>query len=170
MKICKHCGEKNADSSRQCDYCGRILYSSGNQASPRTVIMNPFRTGVGRFRMHGAVIDRIATDVATVCSKPYNFKRNGKTQITLFFTQTEIFITSYDRLRFCDYGMGNMNVSDIPDFRSYFRSVFENKFRTALDSIAVGGRYSFSFEDYSYDQNYQLKVTIWFTPIGLTAW
>lgn len=177
MKVCKRCGTQHDATSRLCSNCGRTLYPSKMSNAKRTIVRTPVLTGSRRFVAHHAVIASIATDVAAACAKSYCVtKVQGstiKSDFTLVIFPAEIRLDSYSRFPFANYGMGNLNISDLEDFRNYFRGVFSEKFRTAL-SQQPGSRYEFTVEDQylanMFDAKWAVKVTVWSSQSGLTAW
>ena len=176
MPVCKYCGAENGGNSRLCCKCGRYNNFSP-QKQTRTVVLNRFMSGSNRFAAHYAVVERIAADVAQACAASYSVKKvqgsNMRSEFTLVIFPGEVrFDTAY-RHQFSNYGMGNLNISDLADFRGYFRPIFTEKFRTALNS-QPGSRYEFTVEDqylaHMYDAKWALKVTVWSSQSGLTAW
>lgn len=142
-----------------------------------TVIGNLFMSGPSRFAAHHAVIEQIAESVAAECAGSYYVRRvqgtNIKSELTLAIFPGEVRFDSAYRHQFSNFGMGNLNVSDLADFRAYFSPVFAEKFRIALDK-QPGSRYEFSVEDqylaHMFDAKWALKVTVWSSQSGLTAW
>ena len=130
-----------------------------------------------KFAAHHAVIERIVSDVALTCADSYLVTRardsEAKLSFSIVFFPKEISIDSYKRIKFSDYGMGEMRVDDLKGFSEYFHSIFVNKFRAELNK-ENSGRYEFTVEDdyhpYMFDAKWWLKVTVWFKKNGLTAW
>lgn len=130
-----------------------------------------------KFGAHHAVIEHIAGDVASVCADSYMVTgvrdSESKTEFFLAFFPKEISINSYKRIKFSDYGMGEMKVEDLKGFSEYFHPIFEDKFRAELNK-ETSGRYEFTVEDdyhpYMFDAKWWLKITVRFKKNNLTAW
>lgn len=176
MPICKYCGAEITGISRICSKCGRYNHVAP-QKQNNTVVVNRFMSGPRRFAAHHAVIERIAADVAQACACSYSVSKvkgtTMRSEFTLVIFPGEVrFDTAY-RHQFSNYGMANLNISDLADFRAYFRPIFTEKFRNALNN-QPRSCYGFTVEDQylanMYDAKWALKVTVWSTQSGLTAW